>query len=55
LNLTPKQYYSRLSALSKNALVKKYEGKLRLTSFGKLVYDAQYTIEKGLRDLVSSK
>ena len=55
LSLTPKQYYSRLSALSKNALVKKYEGKLRLTSFGKLVYDAQSTIEKGLQDLVKLK
>jgi hypothetical protein len=55
LKLTPKQYYSRISALSKSNLVKKRDGMLSLTSFGKLVYDAQLIIEKGLDDLVKLK
>ena len=55
LKLTPKQYYSRMRALSKSNLVKKKEGILSLTSFGKLVYDAQLTIEKGLDNLVKLK
>jgi hypothetical protein len=55
LKLTPKQYYSRISALSKSNLVKKKDGMLSLTSFGKLVYDAQLTVEKGLDDLVKLK
>jgi hypothetical protein len=54
LKLTPKQYYSRISALSKSNLVKK-DGMLSLTSFGKLVYYAQLTIEKGLDDLIKLK
>jgi hypothetical protein len=55
LKLSRKQYYSRLSALSKCYLVKKGSGKLTLTSFGKLVYDTESTIEKGLQDLVKLK
>ena len=55
LNLSSKQYYSRLAALSKCYLVKKRSGKLTLTSFGKLVYDAESTIEKGFQDLVKLK
>lgn len=55
LKLSPKQYYSRLAALSKCYLVKKRSGKLTLTSFGKLVYDAESTLEKGLQDLVKLK
>jgi hypothetical protein len=55
LKLSPKQYYSRLAALSNCYLVKKRSGKLTLTSFGKLVYDTESTIEKGLQDLVKLK
>jgi hypothetical protein len=55
LNLSPKQYYSRLAALSKCYLVKKSRGKLTLTSFGKLVYDSQSILEEGLQNIVKLK
>ncbi|MDQ3903816.1 MAG: hypothetical protein M3247_09290, partial [Thermoproteota archaeon] len=55
LKLTSKQYYSRMSALSRSNLVQKKGGILSLTSFGKLVYESQITIEKGLDDLAKLK
>src|ERR1041384_129480 len=55
LKLTSKQYYSRMSALIKSNLVQKKAGMLSLTSFGKLVYESQITIEKGLEDLSKLK
>jgi len=55
LGLTSKQYYSRMSALIKSNLVQKKAGMLSLTSFGKLVYESQITIEKGLDDLAKLK
>ena len=55
LKLTSKQYYSRMSALIKSNLVQKKAGMLSLTSFGKLVYESQITIEKGLEDLAKLK
>lgn len=39
LNLTRKQFYSRLHALIVYNLVSKADGKYRLTSFGKVVFD----------------
>lgn len=39
LNLTRKQFYSRLHALIVYNLVSKANGKYRLTSFGKVVFD----------------
>jgi predicted transcriptional regulator len=48
LHLRSKQYYSRMSELVKADLVTRKDGKYFLTSFGKLVYDAQTTIEKAL-------
>lgn len=46
--LTRKQYYSRLSRMTKAGLVRKKSGKYLLTTFGKIVYDAQTTIETAL-------
>jgi predicted transcriptional regulator len=46
--LTRKQYYSRLSRLTKAGLVRKKSGKYLLTAFGKVVYDAQGTVENAL-------
>src|ERR687885_419967 len=43
--LTNKQYYSRMSALIKAGIVKRKSGRYNLTAFGKVVYDAQATIE----------
>ena len=47
-NLTRKQYYSRLSRMTKVGLVKRKKGKHSLTTFGKVVYDAQTIIEKAV-------
>ncbi|MEP0825265.1 MAG: hypothetical protein HRF40_07255 [Nitrososphaera sp.] len=46
--LTRKQYYSRLSRMTKAGLVRKKSGKYLLTAFGKVVYDAQSTVESAL-------
>ena len=46
LGVTRKQYYSRISALSKTGLISRNNRRYRLTSFGKIVYDAQLTIGK---------
>jgi len=44
--LTRKQYYSRMSSLTNAGLISKRNGKYFLTSFGKVVYQAQMLIEK---------
>jgi predicted transcriptional regulator len=46
--LTRKQYYSRLSRMTKTGLVRKKSGKYLLTAFGKVVYDAQSTVDNAL-------
>ncbi len=46
--LTRKQYYSRLSRMTKVGLVRKKSGKYALTAFGKVVYDSQVTVEKAI-------
>lgn len=46
--LTRKQYYSRLSRMSKAGLVRKKSGKYLLTAFGKIVYDSQLTVNDAL-------
>lgn len=46
--LTRKQYYSRLSRMTKAGLVRKKSGKYTLTAFGKVVYDSQITVENAL-------
>ena len=46
--LTRKQYYSRLSRMTKAGLVRKKSGKYLLTAFGRIVYDSQTTVETAL-------
>jgi len=46
--LTRKQYYSRLSRMTKTGLVRKKSGKYLLTAFGKIVHDAQTTVDDAL-------
>jgi predicted transcriptional regulator len=46
--LTRKQYYSRLSRMTKAGLVRKKSGKYLLTAFGKVVFDAETTVENAL-------
>jgi hypothetical protein len=43
--MTRKQYYSRMSRLMEAGLIKRKNGKHALTTFGKVVYYAQITIE----------
>jgi predicted transcriptional regulator len=46
--LTRKQYYSRLSRMTKAGLVRKKSGKYLLSAFGKIVHDAQNTVDNAL-------
>ena len=48
MNLTTKQYYSRISGLLDAGLIKRHKGKYSLTLLGKVVYDSQVTIGKTL-------
>jgi hypothetical protein len=48
MNLTMKQYYSRLSGLMNAGLVRRDKGKYSLTLVGKIVYDAHLNIGKAL-------
>jgi hypothetical protein len=48
MNLTTKQYYSRISGLMDAGLIKRYKGKYSLTLLGKVVYDSQMIIGKAL-------
>src|SRR5215831_5706782 len=48
LELTRKQYYSRLSALLKAGVVKRVRGKYSLTTLGVIVYYAQEIIGKAV-------
>ena len=51
LKLTYKEYYSRLSGMTKSGLVKKRRNKYTLTTFGKVVYDSQATVDLALSNL----
>ena len=48
MNLTTKQYYSRISALTNAGLVKRQKGKYSLTIFGKIVREAYAVIGQAL-------
>jgi hypothetical protein len=48
MNLSTKQYYSRISGLTDAGLIKRHNGKYSLTLLGKVVYDSQMTIGKTL-------
>ena len=48
MDLTTKQYYSRISGLLNAGLIKRHKGKYSLTLLGQVVYDSQVTIGKSL-------
>ena len=48
--LTRKQYYSRLSRMTRAGLVRKKNGKYILTTFGKIIYGCQITLENALNN-----
>jgi hypothetical protein len=50
LDLTRKQYYTRMSALLKAGIVQRQSGSYSLSSFGKIVYDSHVIIGKALEN-----
>ena len=48
MNLTTKQYYSRISGLVNAGLIKRHKGMYFLTLLGKVLYDTQMIIGKAL-------
>jgi len=48
--LTRKQYYSRLARMTRAGLVRRKNGKYILTTFGKIVYESQLTIDNALNN-----
>jgi hypothetical protein len=50
LNLTRKQYYSRISTLLKADLIKRVNGIYSLTLFGEILFDATSTLEKAFNN-----
>ena len=50
IKLTRKQYYSRLSRMTRAGLVRRKNGKYVLTSFGKIVYETKITVENALNN-----
>jgi hypothetical protein len=51
LNLTLKQYYSRMSDLTSAGLITRKNGKYSVTSFGKVVCETQELIGKAVQNL----
>ena len=50
MNLTTKQYYSRIAGLTKADLIKKTKGSYSLTLLGKIVYNAHLNIGRALNN-----
>ncbi len=55
LNLTRKQYYSRMSDLTNAGLILRKNGKYFLTSFGRIVYEAPELIGNAVQHLSKLK
>lgn len=54
LKLTRKQYYSRMSLLVHNGLVKRERGRYLLTAFGKVIYSAQLNLEARIENALNN-
>jgi predicted transcriptional regulator len=48
INLTTKQYYSRISGLVNAGLIRRHKGKYSISLFGRIVFDAHTTIDQAL-------
>jgi len=48
MNLSTKQYYSRISGLTAAGLIKRRKGRYSLTMLGKVVYESQMLIGRSL-------
>jgi Mn-dependent DtxR family transcriptional regulator len=49
LNLTRKQYYQRINRLTSSGLINRKNGRYSLSSFGKIIYEIQKTIETAIQ------
>ena len=54
LQLTRKQYYSRMSSLIKAGLVKRQRGRYLLTAFGKVIYSAHTSLEAKIESALNN-
>lgn len=52
LKLTRKQYYSRMSSLTKAGLVKRQRGRYFVTAFGKVIYSAHIDLETRIESAI---
>jgi hypothetical protein len=50
LKLTRKQYYTRISRLTKAGLVKRQKGRYFVTAFGRVIYDAQRLLGSAVKN-----
>ena len=50
LKLTKKQYYSRISRLTKAGLVKRQKGRYFVTAFGRVIHDAQRLLGSAVKN-----
>ena len=49
LNLTRKQYYQRINRLTSLSLINRKNGRYRISSFGRILYEIQKTIETAIQ------
>jgi hypothetical protein len=54
LGLTRKQYYSRIFSLIRAGLVKRDKGRYYLTAFGKVIHNAEVSLENRIEDALKS-
>ena len=49
INLTTKQYYSRISGLVSAGLIRRHKGEYSISLFGRIVFDAHTTLSQALK------
>jgi predicted transcriptional regulator len=54
LKLSRKQYYSRISSLTKAGLIKRQNGRYLLTEFGKVIYSAYANLEAKIESALNN-
>jgi hypothetical protein len=55
LDLSPKRYYSRISAMTETGLIKRQSGRYYLTAFGKVVYCCTMITKNALKNYYNLK
>jgi predicted transcriptional regulator len=54
LKLSRRQYYTRISQLTKTGLVKRQKGRYLLTAFGKVIYNAKINFEAKIENALNN-